>query len=224
MIQQAAALIDKTPFPDYVQDKQVFDHYANRPMYRTEWVKNRGKDLKEKHLSFLRNFAKQLSVLKAIACEELAARELTKEETLFLEEVVQLTKHGSGRARHGGWYPGLFYKGRTDATQWDAVATDVHTDPPSHMDGDPGSVLHQAIGNIDLLVIAVDNGKDRMVYAGPVLSHYEFEMPASTRKSDREWRQDLRKEKSPARPEWTRCYCVPGVNPDAKFYNESVDR
>jgi hypothetical protein len=25
-----------------------------------------------------------------------------------------------------------------------------------------------------------------MVYAGPVLSHYEFEMPASTRKSDRD--------------------------------------
>ena len=61
---------------------------------------------------------------------------------------------------------------------------------PRH--GDPGCVLHQGVGNVDLLLIAIDNGKDRMVYAGPVLSHYEFEMPGVTRKSDSEWKEDLR--------------------------------
>jgi hypothetical protein len=224
MAEQAAELIARTTYPDYIQDQQIFDHYADRPIFRTDWVKSRGKDLKDKHVSFLRNFAKQLSILKEIAGKELAGKELTKEESVFLQETVQLARHGSGTAHHGGWYPGLFYKGRTDATQWDAIATDVHTDPPAPDHGDPGCVIHEAIGNIDLLVIAVDSGKDRMVYAGPVLSHYEFDMPASTRKSDREWREDLSKEKAPPRPEWTRSYCVPGPNPDAKSYRNPFDR
>jgi hypothetical protein len=47
-----------------------------------------------------------------------------------------------------------------------------------------------------------------MVYAGPVLSHYEFEMPGVTRKSDSEWREDLRQGRRPPRPEWTTAYLV----------------
>ena len=78
----------------------------------------------------------------------------------------------------------------------DALVADVHTDVPSP--GDPGCVLHQGVGNVDLLLIAIDNGKDRMVYAGPVLSHYEFEMGGTARKTDSEWKADLR---AGARPE-----------------------
>lgn len=44
-------------------------------------------------------------------------------------------------------------------------------------------VVHEGVGSVDLMLMAVNNGKDRMVFAGPVLSHYEFEMPGVTRKS-----------------------------------------
>ena len=114
---------------------------------------------------------------------------------------------------YSGWYPQLFYKGRKDCAKWDALVADVHTDPNS-----PGSVLHQAVGNVDLLMIAIDSGKDRMVFAGPVLSHYEFEMEGAVRKSDSEWQKQLQDGKAPPRPEWTRDYLVPGVNPAVKNY------
>ena len=67
---------------------------------------------------------------------------------------------------------------------WDAMVADVHTDSPDPIVGDPGAVIHEGVGHVHLLMIAVDNGPDRMVYAGPVLSHYEFEMPGTTRMSD----------------------------------------
>jgi len=66
---------------------------------------------------------------------------------------------------------------------------------------------------VNLLMIAVDNGTDRMVYAGPVFSHYEFELigpPA--RKADSEWRGDLDQGKVPPNPDWTRSYLVPVKN------------
>ena len=74
---------------------------------------------------------------------------------------------------------------------------------------DPGCVLTQGIGRVDLLLVAIDNGKDRMVYAGPLLSHYEFEMPGVGRKSDSEWKKDLQADRAPPPPEWTRAYLVP---------------
>jgi hypothetical protein len=48
-----------------------------------------------------------------------------------------------------------------------------------------------------------------MIYAGPVLSHYEFEMPFPQRKSDSEWQADIQANRLPARPDWTRAYLVP---------------
>jgi hypothetical protein len=61
-----------------------------------------------------------------------------------------------------------------------------------------------------MMLIAVDNGPDRMVYAGPVLSHYEFEMPMNTRLSDDEWKAEMRAGRKQPSPEWTKSYLVPG--------------
>jgi hypothetical protein len=87
---------------------------------------------------------------------------------------------------------------------------DVHTDTPDPDVGDPGAVIHEGIGHVHLLMIAVDNGPDRMVYAGPVLSHYEFEMPGTTRMTDEQWKARLRAGLKPPSPDWTRSYLVPG--------------
>jgi hypothetical protein len=92
------------------------------------------------------------------------------------------------------------------------------------MVGDPGCVLHQGVGNVDFLLLAVDSGKDRMVYGGPVLSYYEFEEVGVSRKSDSEWRKDIKAGKLPPRPDWTRGYLVEGENKEVQRYRHPDDR
>jgi hypothetical protein len=61
------------------------------------------------------------------------------------------------------------------------------------------------------LLIAVDNGPDRMVYAGPVMSHFEVFVPGPQLKrySDEEWKSFWSTVTRPAPPDWTRSYLVP---------------
>ena len=183
-------------------------------------------------IKFLQNFSDTMAVLKGIAEKELAQQPLTAEQTAFLETLIEGRPYSYNagcyvyqKTLYSGWYPNLFYRSvlhvfplesdfqeYAGSAKWDALVADVHTDPPCpDCGGDPGSVLHEGVGNADLLMIAVDNGPDRMVYAGPVLSHYEFEILGSpTRKSDSEWKNDYRNSKWPKPPEWTRGYLVPG--------------
>ena len=163
-------------------------------------------------------FAQTVGRLQTISEKELAQEPLTAVETDFLKDVMEDHANYTGIRRYGGWYPSLFYKppgavsyaNYQGADAWDALVTDVHTDTPAPLVGDPGCVLHEAVGNVHLLMIAVDNGPDRMVFAGPVLSHYEFEMEGIQRKTDAEWKADIKAAKLPAHPEWTRGYLVPG--------------
>jgi len=214
MAARGAEQLEKTPYPDRA---------ILRKGPRGQEQKLSLKDLQKQQAEFLRNFAKQAAILKGIAAKELEQKELTKDETDFLKNTMQIAGGGSGRPpQYNGWYPGLFYKGREESGKWDAIVADVHTWPPSDLG--PGCVLTQGVGNVDLMLVAIDNGKDKMVYAGPVLSHYEFEMPGLTRKSDSEWRKDIKAGKIPPRPEWTKSYLVPGVNPDAKHYWHENDK
>ena len=60
-------------------------------------------------------------------------------------------------------------------------------------------------------MIAVDCGPgDTAVYAGPVLSHYEFELGPTTRETDSQWKSDAGIGNLPPQPDWTRGYLVPG--------------
>jgi hypothetical protein len=199
MVLHTRDFVEKTPFPN-------------------------GKAHQAVHLMHLNNFAKAATMLRSIAEKQDQQKALSKEETHFMEEVVVLGGVCGG-PRLNGWYPNLFSNRSArekddDAHKWVALVTDVHTDPPSQVVGDPGCVIHQGVGNVDLLVIAVDNGKDKMVYAGPVFSHYEFETPNAVRKTNGDWHNMLRSGKMPPRPEWTRGYLAPGVNPDAKSYGK----
>jgi hypothetical protein len=192
--------------------------------------KDMGKHLKERHLGELDRFLKAAGMLRAIAEKEVAHEELTAAQTKFLKEVV-VRGGGSGMPPVSGWYPNLFsqahrskFKDQDDAHKWVALVTDVHTDPPAVTVPDPGCVIHQGVGNVDALVIAVDNGKDRMVYVGPVFSHYEFEAPNAVRRTNGEWHDLLRAGTPPPRPEWTRGFVVPGVNPESKNYGKASKR
>jgi Protein of unknown function (DUF3160) len=200
MILRAAELLEKTPYP-----KGTFV----RKTQRGEMVIDFATRQKEQ-VAFLKNFAQQVGMLKTIAGKELEQKELTAAETKFIEDTVQKDR-GSGHTEYTGWYTKLFWKSTTDSGQPDALVADVHTDVPAQtpIGIDPGCVLHQGVGNVDLLLIAIENGKDRMVFAGPVLSHYEFEMTGIVRKADSEWGKDLAAGKAPPRPEWTQGYLVP---------------
>ena len=194
----AADLIEKTPFPEHSVEK------SNKWGYKSEV---RLQDLQKKQTEFFKNFAEKLGILKAIAVKQLAQEEFTEAENQFLKKIVEIIHRGSGEPTYSGWYFGLFYKGHKDSKKQDAIVADVHTDVPSP--GDPGCVLHQGVGNVDLLMIAVDNGENKMVYAGPVLSHYEFEIPGVSRLSDSEWLNDIEINQVPPRPDWTKSYLVP---------------
>ena len=188
MAKRSADLMERTPFPPAAKPTQV------------------------KQVQFLRHFAAQMGRLKVVAQKQLDRNELSDEERKVLEDVMQIGHQRAGSAtvpKYTGWYPALFYRGPEDCMKWDALVADVHTDVPSPKHDDPGCVLHEGVGGVDLLVIAIDNGKDRVVFSGPTLSHYEFEMPGVARKTDREWKTELLDAKVPPRPDWTRGYLVP---------------
>jgi hypothetical protein len=208
MVKHTQQLLEKDLFPDVRHGNYV----------------SKGKDRQQQYFESAKRFARAATMLRFIAEKELAQKALTKEETKFLEDVV-VVGGACGEPPVNGWYPNLFthrsdQKSKDDAHKWVALVTDVHTDPPFPFPpvSDPGCVLHQAVGNVDLLVIAVDNGKDKMVFAGPVFSHYEFETPNAVRRTNSEWHTQLRAGAQPPRPEWTRTYLAPGRNPDVSGY------
>lgn len=223
MAQTAADLIRQSTYPGTAQIS-----------LRGSWPSTRSypvalASIQSNQVAFLEQFAHTMATLKDISAKELAQQPLTPAESDFLVNLIQSGGTvGSGQQRrYDGWYPQLFYRSSpyrfelagydaqtasvlfhedAGSAMWDALVADVHTDPPDPDVGDPGSVLHEGVGNVDLLLIAVDNGPDRMVYAGPVLSHYEFELIGPPKRmTDEEWKYGAR----PASPEWTRSYRAP---------------
>jgi len=195
-------------------------------------------DVKDHQLSHLNRFAETVASLEGIALKELAEQSLTEAEEAFLRSVVEDDQwfpigYRDGLQTYSGWYPALFYRQFAEpddlefhqthgAEAWDALVADVHTDipsPPISECPSPGHVLHEGIGDVNLLMIAVESGEDRMVFAGPVLSHYEFSLEgAPQRMTDKEWQDNLDQQRwqpnSPdviptPIPNWTRDYLVP---------------
>ena len=170
--------------------------------------------------TFFQGFAKTCGTLGAIAQRELDREPLLPTQAAFLENTIERMRDYAGVRSYTGWYPKLFFLGDNgkinnasapdfhDCIRPDFIVTDVHTDGPSAPDGDPGAVLHEGVGRVNLMMIAVDNGPDRMVFAGPVFSHYEFTAPYGTRLTDEAWKQSVDAGTTPAPPPWTRSYLI----------------
>ena len=77
------------------------------------------------------------------------------------------------------------------------LVADVHT----HIVEE--KVVEEAVGNVDLIVVAFP-GPDGSIFlaAGPVLSYYEFKHPMSDRLTDEAWRELLDLPDKPERPRW----------------------
>ena len=171
-------------------------------------------------LQFLDNFASNMITLRDISVKELNRQALDTNEVLFIQSLIENPNGYSNARTFSGWYPGCFYKNSREAASgmysssdyWDALVTDVHTDPKDLFVGDPGCILHEGVGNVHLLVVAANWGPDdAAVYAGPVMSHYEFELDPTTRETDSEWKSDLYNGIQPPQPDWTQSYLVPGT-------------
>jgi len=170
-------------------------------------------------LQFLDNFAAQMTNLQNISVKELGRQPLTSNEVFFVQSLIENpNQYGSVRS-YSGWYPQIFYYNAraqrsliSPCDMWDALVTDVQTDPTDVIVGDPGCILHEGVGNINLLMIAVNWGPgDSAIYAGPVMSHYEFQLGPTTRETDSQWKTDAHAGNLPPQPDWTRSYLVPGT-------------
>jgi len=134
---------------------------------------------------------------------------LEMSDVVFLKTVMEET-FGSGGSMFRGWYPKLFYSNEVDCAKPDYIVADVHTDPKDPDSGDLGCIVHEGLGGVHLMLVAVDvKGGKLTCYAGPVMSHYEFLMAPDQRKSDAEWENEFYTNKKPQN-EWTQSYLVPG--------------
>jgi hypothetical protein len=143
-------------------------------------------------LALMDRFIGTMDTLRAISEKELSKTPFSAADNLFFQHLVEFDY--LGRRTYTGWYPNLFYQPGSEyvpptpdynedsgaekgSDYWDALVTTVHTDSPDAIVGDPGSILHEAVGNVQFMLIAVDNGPgDLAAYGAPVLSHYEFEL------------------------------------------------
>ncbi len=182
--------------------------------------------IRTNQVRFLTNFAAKTAALREIAEQELRQEPLSPAQLLFIDSLMHEghTNYGGVRV-YSGWYPTLYYqhtyqigKGwdwsmtypiNYGATKYDALVADVHTDLPDPWVSDPGGILHQGVGKVHLLYIAVESGGRRTIYAGPILSHYEWETPFPIRKTDLEWKVDLDTDDRPPHPPWTQSFLVP---------------
>jgi hypothetical protein len=211
--------------------------------------------LQARQVDYLQHLAEITGTLRDMSERELNHQPFTDAQTAFLQNTMLAQKISGYSSRwwevYDGWYPKLFYhpvasdaysyiegtgaavdEGQfqysAGALKWDALVADVHTDVPCPdcAPSDPGSVLHQATGNAHLMMVAINNGDEKCVYAGPVLSHYEFEISgAPKRLSDPEWKASWNKagfdawfynnswardwSEIPAHPKWTQGYLAP---------------
>ncbi len=170
----AATLLDKTPYP-------------------AELV-----PIKQRQVAFSERFASTMATLRGIVDRERRSQPLNDAQEQFLKDAVEVRHAGMCGAppRWDGWYLDLYYRGQRDALKADALVADVYTHPEA-------GILHAATGPFSLMVVVIDRGGDRMAFAGPVSSYYEWVPPEGKRLTDREWRMQLGDGKAPPPPEWT---------------------
>jgi hypothetical protein len=184
-------------------------------------------NVQQGQLAFLDRFASNCTTMQLLAEKELQEQPFEEEEESFLLDLVEKQRSYTGR-NYTGWYPRLYYGAyegfdlitsnalarlllepqRLDFMKPVALVADVLTAPPDAIAGDAGAVLHEAVGRVNFMMVAVQNGSDRMVFGGPVYSHYEFNLSGVQRMNDTEWQSKLQSAR-PVAPEWTRAWLVP---------------
>ncbi|MFC1635076.1 DUF3160 domain-containing protein [Planctomycetota bacterium] len=148
--------------------------------------------LSEQARERLVSFEEILRRLIEIATKELTNQPLSGQDYSFLDYLAErLEELGLGVDRDDPWMnTGL----KT------TLVADVHT-----CGGDEKKVLEEAVGKVDLIVVAcpLPDGS-AFLAVGPVLSYYEFKHPMADRLTDEKWRELLDSPNKPERPAWYR--------------------
>ncbi len=207
------------PYPDFYHRLEKLSHTALVELAKIDFWKDHPQELanlekmRERQRQLFQEWIKSMAMLRAISQKELNAEELSDAEEEFLRQTFDnrgtLKFGSSGVPNNDGWYCRLFYERHIDpakwkAMKWEPTIADVHTDPQS------GGVLEVGVGDVNLMVIAVDNEQDLAAYVGPVYSYYEFWSPVSDRLTDQQWQQRLASGAAPERPDWTKSIRTPG--------------
>jgi hypothetical protein len=169
-------------------------------------------------------FAATMSRLQGLAEKELKGEMFSTEDQRFLKDTVVIHEREADTScktapdddgnddppdsettdtvptvrSYSGWYCDLLYPSASGIDQFMPTVADVHTD------SNAGTVLEAGAGRADLVVVAVDNGIDRMAFVGPISTYYEFRQPVDRRMTDEEFKDRLTtsSEADPERPEW----------------------
>ena len=75
------------------------------------------------------------------------------------------------------------------------LVADVHTDLNTK------KCLEEAVGYVDLIIVAYPTEHGIYAGAGPIMSYYEFKQPIENRLTDEEWK-DMLATSPPPRPSW----------------------
>jgi hypothetical protein len=139
--------------------------------------------------AFWNHTTDMMRTLERLSRKELAGEPFTAEETSMLRKTIankQSVDRDYDHSRdYGGWYCQLLYPQPAGIDKWHPTVSDVHTDPNG------GEVLEVGVGRTDLIVVAVDNGADRMAFVGPIYAYYEFKQPGPDRMTDEEFARRL---------------------------------
>jgi hypothetical protein len=162
---------------------------------------------RDAYKAFFERFAGVMQRLEGMAKKELRAQPFNKDETELVQQTIDIRGGGGsgGPPTYTGWYPSLIFGGGPSKSE--PVVSDVHSDPTN------GAVLQVATGDVQFLVVAIDNGPHRAAYVGPSYSYYEFHGPIGKRMTDEEWQANVSQLKLPPAPEFTAVFQAP---PDAR--------
>lgn len=188
------------PYPEFYARVKFFATEAERLFAAAEFPG--GNPAKARYVAYFKRMGGIVGKLEALAKKELAGEEFTADEKAFLKKTVDRRGGGSGPPRYDGWYTELYYHSQK-SPDWVPSVADVHTDPDSR------SCLEVAVGDTMLGFFAIDNDGDKMVFAGPLYSYYEFRQPVGNRLTDHQWEAMIENGQAPPRPEWVKDFVAP---------------
>jgi len=181
-------------------------------------VEEVGELVKESSLTnWVERWIKATTILKQLAQKELDQQPFSQKESEWIKKTVhKYYKSGSGGGwRWDGWYCNLFWDSPKESEIFDPTVADVHTAPPSPDYGFGGTVLSEGVGPVNMMIAAVDNGDNLMMYSGPVYSHFEIIPDGMKRFTDEEWKGVVQKGRGLVEndvlltyPEWAKGYVV----------------
>jgi hypothetical protein len=150
-----------------------------------------------------------MDTLTIISEKLLSGLQLTEKEDKFLKCLMIRDINMCGAPPYYGWYADLFYMDnlydQKGLLEKDHITADIHTTPTDCGGITMGWVTHVGTGNVNLgiYVITIPSG-EKVAFAGPSLSYYEYVTENFVRLTDDEWADE--KLQSAARPEWVNTY------------------